>query len=72
MCMQFHLQGASEKVPTMYIGDKVRSLIVKLHEAHAKYFIIFTEDDKLIQLKTFPEKGTGDQEVPQLCGVQQI
>eukprot|EP00957_Ditylum_brightwellii_P204739 15340646-Ditylum_brightwellii.AAC.1 len=57
MCVQFHLQGTSEKVPTMDIGDKVRSLIVKLQKAHRKEeFLIFMEDGKLIQLKTFPKK----------------
>eukprot|EP00957_Ditylum_brightwellii_P100000 7620801-Ditylum_brightwellii.AAC.1 len=30
MCVQFCLHGASEKVPTIDVGDKVRNLIVKL------------------------------------------
>eukprot|EP00957_Ditylum_brightwellii_P056560 4288055-Ditylum_brightwellii.AAC.1 len=34
ICIQFHLQGASEKVTTMDIGDKVRSLSMKFHKAH--------------------------------------
>eukprot|EP00957_Ditylum_brightwellii_P175218 13339743-Ditylum_brightwellii.AAC.1 len=36
MCVQFHLQGASEIVPTTDVGDKIRNLIVKLHKAHKK------------------------------------
>eukprot|EP00957_Ditylum_brightwellii_P025361 1918457-Ditylum_brightwellii.AAC.1 len=45
--MQFHLHGASEKVPTTDIGDKVRSLIVKLYEIHEKEnILIFTKNRK--------------------------
>eukprot|EP00957_Ditylum_brightwellii_P041332 3129068-Ditylum_brightwellii.AAC.1 len=57
MCMQFHSRGSSNKVPTMDIGDKIKSFIVKLQEAHGKdKFSVFTEDEKIVKLKLFPKK----------------
>eukprot|EP00957_Ditylum_brightwellii_P078034 5931729-Ditylum_brightwellii.AAC.1 len=44
ICVRFHLQGASEIVPTTDIGDKIMNLIVKLHKVHRKDFLIFMED----------------------------
>eukprot|EP00957_Ditylum_brightwellii_P055550 4210160-Ditylum_brightwellii.AAC.1 len=57
MSLQFHSQGASEKFPTMDIGDKIKGLIVKLQETQGKEnFSVFTEDGKIIQLEAFPKK----------------
>eukprot|EP00957_Ditylum_brightwellii_P204471 15339423-Ditylum_brightwellii.AAC.1 len=56
MCVKFHLQGASEKVPTTDTGGKVRNLIMKLHKECGKDFLVFTKDGKLIQLKAFPKR----------------
>eukprot|EP00957_Ditylum_brightwellii_P006532 495048-Ditylum_brightwellii.AAC.1 len=58
MCVKFHLQGASEKGPMTDVGDKIRSLIVKLQETHRKEKLsMFTEDGKMIQLETFLKKA---------------
>eukprot|EP00957_Ditylum_brightwellii_P152732 11626121-Ditylum_brightwellii.AAC.1 len=58
MCVQFHYQGASVKVVMMDVGDKVRSLIVKLYETHGnEKFLMFTEDGKMIQLETLLKKA---------------
>eukprot|EP00957_Ditylum_brightwellii_P105301 8027434-Ditylum_brightwellii.AAC.1 len=56
MCVQFHSQGASENVPTTDTGEKIRNLIMKSHKEHGKDFLMFTKDNKLIQLKIFPKK----------------
>jgi hypothetical protein len=41
------------------LGDKVRSLIVKLQEMHGKEkFLIFREDGNIIQLGTLLKKAT--------------
>ena len=56
-CMQFHSRGASNKVPTMNVGDKIKSFIVKLQEMHGKdKFLVFTEDGKIVKLELFPTK----------------
>eukprot|EP00957_Ditylum_brightwellii_P096455 7346441-Ditylum_brightwellii.AAC.1 len=58
-CVQFHSRGASEKGPTTDVGDKIRRLIVKLQEMHGKEkFLMFTDDGKIIQLKTLLKKVT--------------
>eukprot|EP00957_Ditylum_brightwellii_P161247 12277367-Ditylum_brightwellii.AAC.1 len=42
----------------MDVGDKIRSMIVKLQETHGKdKLLMFTEDGKLIQLETIPKKA---------------
>eukprot|EP00957_Ditylum_brightwellii_P156638 11921750-Ditylum_brightwellii.AAC.1 len=57
ICMQFHSRGASDKVPTMDVGDKIKSFIMKLQETHRKdKFSVFTEDGKIVKLKSFPKK----------------
>eukprot|EP00957_Ditylum_brightwellii_P064082 4861607-Ditylum_brightwellii.AAC.1 len=49
--------GASEKFPTMDVGDKIKSPIMKLQETHRKdKFLVFTEDGKINQLEAFPKK----------------
>eukprot|EP00957_Ditylum_brightwellii_P106321 8111471-Ditylum_brightwellii.AAC.1 len=49
--------GASEKLPTMDVGDKIKGLIVKLQEMHEKEkFLVFTEGGKIIQLEIFPKE----------------
>eukprot|EP00957_Ditylum_brightwellii_P206230 15347450-Ditylum_brightwellii.AAC.1 len=57
MCMQFHSRGASDKVPTINVGDKIKNFIVKLQEMHGKdKFSVFTEDGKIVKLKSFLKK----------------
>eukprot|EP00957_Ditylum_brightwellii_P130864 9983287-Ditylum_brightwellii.AAC.1 len=57
MCMQFHSRGASDKVPTIDVGDKIKSFIVKLQETHGKdKFSVLTEDGKIVKLELFPKK----------------
>eukprot|EP00957_Ditylum_brightwellii_P061948 4701333-Ditylum_brightwellii.AAC.1 len=56
MCVQFHSQGASDNGPTMDVGDKIRSIVVKLQEMHRKEkLLVFTEGGKMIQLETIPK-----------------
>eukprot|EP00957_Ditylum_brightwellii_P193957 14770886-Ditylum_brightwellii.AAC.1 len=39
-------------------GDKIKNIIIKLHETHDKEkFLIFTEASKGIKLETFPKKA---------------
>eukprot|EP00957_Ditylum_brightwellii_P056717 4298261-Ditylum_brightwellii.AAC.1 len=58
MCVQFHSQGASKKGPTTNVGDKIRSMIVKLQETYGnKKLSISAEDGTLIQLETTPKKA---------------
>eukprot|EP00957_Ditylum_brightwellii_P056689 4296283-Ditylum_brightwellii.AAC.1 len=53
MCVQFHSQGASEKGPMVDVGDKIRSMIVKLQETYRKEkLLMFSKDGKLIQMET--------------------
>eukprot|EP00957_Ditylum_brightwellii_P097871 7453927-Ditylum_brightwellii.AAC.1 len=43
----------------MDVGDKIRSLIVKLQETYGKEkLLMFTENRKMIQLETLPKKAT--------------
>eukprot|EP00957_Ditylum_brightwellii_P164152 12498426-Ditylum_brightwellii.AAC.1 len=57
MCIQFCSRGASDKVPTMDVGDKIKSFIVKLQEAHGEdKFLVFIEEGKIVKLKLFPTK----------------
>eukprot|EP00957_Ditylum_brightwellii_P028884 2182091-Ditylum_brightwellii.AAC.1 len=58
ICIQLHLREASMKVPTVDIGDKIKNVVIKLHEMHGKNkFSIFTEAGKVIELGTFPKKA---------------
>eukprot|EP00957_Ditylum_brightwellii_P048332 3668086-Ditylum_brightwellii.AAC.1 len=58
MCLQFHSQGASIKVPTVDVGDKVKKIIILLHETHGKdKFTIFSEAGKWIKIETFSKKA---------------
>eukprot|EP00957_Ditylum_brightwellii_P033671 2551960-Ditylum_brightwellii.AAC.1 len=58
MCIQFHLCGASMKIPMVDVGDKIRNVIIKLHKTHGKNkFLIFTEAGKAIELEAFPKKA---------------
>eukprot|EP00957_Ditylum_brightwellii_P089255 6796843-Ditylum_brightwellii.AAC.1 len=58
MCIQFHSCGASTKIPTVDIGDRVKTFIIKLHKHHGKEkFSVFTEAGKPIELETFPKKA---------------
>eukprot|EP00957_Ditylum_brightwellii_P015696 1183555-Ditylum_brightwellii.AAC.1 len=34
ICMQFHSRGASDKVPTLDVGDKIKNFIMKFQEMH--------------------------------------
>eukprot|EP00957_Ditylum_brightwellii_P072571 5514780-Ditylum_brightwellii.AAC.1 len=58
MCVQFLLRGASTKHPTSDVKDKLKSLVNKLQEAHAKdKFLLFTEKGVMIKIETFPAKA---------------
>eukprot|EP00957_Ditylum_brightwellii_P209996 15364461-Ditylum_brightwellii.AAC.1 len=58
MYIQFHLRGASMKIPAVGMGDKIKKFIIKLHETHGKNkLLIFIEAGKAIELETFPKKA---------------
>eukprot|EP00957_Ditylum_brightwellii_P092783 7064056-Ditylum_brightwellii.AAC.1 len=58
MCVQFSLHGASTKHITSDVRDKLKSLVVKLQEAHGKEkFSLFTEKGVRTKIKTFPAKA---------------
>eukprot|EP00957_Ditylum_brightwellii_P150471 11457902-Ditylum_brightwellii.AAC.1 len=58
MRVQFSLRGASMKNPTSDVRDKIKSLIIKLHEMHRKdNFLLFAEKGKRIKIKIFPTKA---------------
>eukprot|EP00957_Ditylum_brightwellii_P202181 15328972-Ditylum_brightwellii.AAC.1 len=58
MCLQFHSHGASIKVLTIDVGDKVKNFIIQLHETHGKdKFTILLEAGKRIEIETFPKKA---------------
>eukprot|EP00957_Ditylum_brightwellii_P205765 15345283-Ditylum_brightwellii.AAC.1 len=55
MCVQFSSHGVSTKHPTSDVRDKLKSLIIKLQEAHGKEkFLLFTEKGERIKIETFP------------------
>eukprot|EP00957_Ditylum_brightwellii_P056750 4300800-Ditylum_brightwellii.AAC.1 len=57
MCMQFHSRGVSDKVPTMDVGDRIKSFIMKLQEMYGKdKFLVSIEDGKIVKLKSFLKK----------------
>eukprot|EP00957_Ditylum_brightwellii_P141466 10777201-Ditylum_brightwellii.AAC.1 len=46
------------KNPTSDVRDKLKSLIIKLQEAHGKEkFLLFTEKGKRIKIEMFPAKA---------------
>eukprot|EP00957_Ditylum_brightwellii_P125928 9599646-Ditylum_brightwellii.AAC.1 len=58
MCVQFSLRGASTKHPTSDVKDKLKSLVIKLQEAHGKEkFSLFTENGVRIKVETFTAKA---------------
>eukprot|EP00957_Ditylum_brightwellii_P103197 7865143-Ditylum_brightwellii.AAC.1 len=57
MCVQFLSRGTSMKHPTSDVRDKLKSLVIKLQEAHRKTkFLLFTEKEVRVKIETFPAK----------------
>eukprot|EP00957_Ditylum_brightwellii_P031515 2389769-Ditylum_brightwellii.AAC.1 len=55
MCVQFSSLRASTKHPMSNVQDKLKSLLIKLQEAHGKEkFSLFTEKGVRIKIETFP------------------
>eukprot|EP00957_Ditylum_brightwellii_P037117 2809454-Ditylum_brightwellii.AAC.1 len=55
MCVQCLSHGASTKHPTSDVQDKLKSLVMKLQEAHGRErFLLFTEKGERIKIETFP------------------
>eukprot|EP00957_Ditylum_brightwellii_P109426 8346615-Ditylum_brightwellii.AAC.1 len=60
MCVQFYLQGVSMQSPTADVGDKIKSIVIKLHEMHRKNkILLFTEKGARIKIKMSPPKSSG-------------
>eukprot|EP00957_Ditylum_brightwellii_P036898 2794083-Ditylum_brightwellii.AAC.1 len=58
MCVQFSSRGASTKHPTCDVKDKLKSLAIKLQEAHGEEkFLLFTEKGVRVKIETFPAKA---------------
>ena len=58
MCVQFSSCRASMKHPTSDVKDKLKSLMIKLQEAHGKEkFSLFTEKGVRVKIETFPAKA---------------
>eukprot|EP00957_Ditylum_brightwellii_P131269 10012060-Ditylum_brightwellii.AAC.1 len=58
MCVQFSSHRASTKHSTSNIKDKLKSLVIKLQEAHGKEkFLLFTEKGAQVKIETFPAKA---------------
>eukprot|EP00957_Ditylum_brightwellii_P149044 11348586-Ditylum_brightwellii.AAC.1 len=58
MCVQFSMRGASTKHPKSDVQDKLKSLVIKIQEAHGKEkFSLFTEKGVRVKIKTFPAKA---------------
>eukprot|EP00957_Ditylum_brightwellii_P136241 10390400-Ditylum_brightwellii.AAC.1 len=43
MCIQFHLRGASKKIPTVEVGDKIKKIVIKLHKTHSKTSSLYSQ-----------------------------
>eukprot|EP00957_Ditylum_brightwellii_P190086 14471417-Ditylum_brightwellii.AAC.1 len=55
MCVQFSPRGATTKHPTSDIRDKLKSLVIKLQEAHGKErLLLFKEKGVRVNIETFP------------------
>eukprot|EP00957_Ditylum_brightwellii_P131920 10059455-Ditylum_brightwellii.AAC.1 len=55
MCVQFLSRGASMKHPMSDVRDKLKSLVIKLQEAHGREkFSLSTEKGLRIKIETFP------------------
>eukprot|EP00957_Ditylum_brightwellii_P023450 1769989-Ditylum_brightwellii.AAC.1 len=62
MCVQFLSRRASMKHPWSDVKDKLKSLVIKLQEAHGKEkFLIFTEKGVRVKIETFPVKAVNVQ-----------
>eukprot|EP00957_Ditylum_brightwellii_P127764 9743456-Ditylum_brightwellii.AAC.1 len=63
MHVQFLSCGGSTKHPTSDVRDKLKSLVIKLQEAHGKEkFLLFMEKGVRIKIKTFPAKAVDVQQ----------
>eukprot|EP00957_Ditylum_brightwellii_P105686 8059318-Ditylum_brightwellii.AAC.1 len=58
MRVQFYSQRASTQSLTADIGDKIKSLVIKLQEMHKKdKILLFTKKGARINIETFPKKA---------------
>eukprot|EP00957_Ditylum_brightwellii_P082333 6260437-Ditylum_brightwellii.AAC.1 len=63
MCVQFSSRRASTKYPTSDVRDKLKSLVIKLQEAHGKEkFLLFIEKGVRVKIETFPAKAVDVQQ----------
>eukprot|EP00957_Ditylum_brightwellii_P025429 1923195-Ditylum_brightwellii.AAC.1 len=63
MCVQFSSRRASTKHPTSDVKDKLKSLVIKLQEAHEKEkFSLFMEKGVRVKIKTFPANAVDAQQ----------